>query len=334
MSDSSSSSPQWRIRGGGQERAIGSFDELKQLVATGAVRPEWYIYHPQKQQWMYASQLPELRASFSQAAHDPNAWIVNLGDGRTETFRELSELQQWVVESKIERTTKVRNPVLGRWMAAADIPELKPSFARQAPRIIYDTPSTEPPRSFANAILVGVIAAAIALGALAFLTHKTRRPVKKITPVALPAETATAPDEAPRPKPTIHTIYGKDGPPKAASGATGPTGPTGETAAATATAPPPPAAPAPTTTVAPLEQPKRVVDEAEDVDNDEDVAVRGNDAIRVVPSGDTMVVIDRSGRDPYYHVPGCPAAKGDLVSVSLDLAKHSHQPDPVCKPPR
>ena len=162
MSDSSSSNPQWRIRGGGQERAVESFDELKQLAANGTLRPEWYVYHPQKQQWMYANQLPELRSSFSAAAHDPNAWIANLGDGRTEVFRELSELQQWVVESKIERTTKVRNPVLGRWMNASDIVELKPSFARQAPRIIYDTPTDEQPRSLATAILVGVIAAALA----------------------------------------------------------------------------------------------------------------------------------------------------------------------------
>jgi hypothetical protein len=337
MPDQPEKPTSWMIRGEGQQRAIASVDELKAAVASGTLKAEHYVYHPQKQQWLYANQVPELRDAFVATTHDPDAWVVNLR-GQTYALKSLDEVRKWIDDYRIDPATKIRNPKLARWMTAADVPELQPSFNKR-PVIQFDSSDADSP-SLLRAILIGAFAAFVVLGFIFFLrsrTATTLAPPPPTATIAAPAETAAPVEEAqPRPR-KIHTItFGKDGKEITTSTSTDTTTATAtDTSATTVTAAP--AAVATSTHVAtPAPTPPRpaVRDEAEADDyDDEDVAVRGNDAIRVAPSGDTLVVIDRSGRDRFYHRPGCPAAKGELQTVSLDLAKQAHSPDPQCKPP-
>lgn len=320
----------WIVRDGDDRIEAPSFDALVPLVASGQLRAESYIYDPSSRQWRYASEIPELRAALQNRAGDDAAWIVNLG-GRSAQVRDLDTLRNWVHDFRIEPTTKIRNPHLQRWMNAGDVLELGAAFSSR-PEITFD-----PPRAAGGfpPLLAAVLTAIAVLAAVAFYSAtrpKAPRPTVAAAPVtgtATPAEPATV-----RPPRMNVLTFGKapDGTSTITSTALETaTATTGTIVEAKAAAVPPP----PLTATTPAEQPAAARDDAEIVDQEEDgdVLVRGNDAIRVTTSGDTKVAIDRSGRDAHYHLPGCSNLKGDIATVSLDLARQGRSACPVCRPP-
>lgn len=324
----------WVIRNGDQWLEAADLDALVALVASGKVRHDSYVQDPVSGEWKYAGELVEFRAPLAAQKRSQQEWIVNQG-GHSTPVEDVATLRTWVHEYRIERTTKIRNPHLQRWMSAGDILELKEAFSTR-PEIVFDAPS--PQRSGFPPLLAAVLAAIVVLAAVAIFSasHRKAQPVvaatSSVTSTAASAEATVA---KPKPRMTILN-FGK----REEAAATTTAAQQTTTAAATGTS-----APAPTATTTDTAAPSKTstasaprpaaADDAETVDQDEDAdfQVRGNDAVRVTASGDTPVVIDRSGRDPYYHLSGCSRATGDLATVSLDLAKHGHSACPVCKPP-
>lgn len=332
MTDPTAGSPgsrAWIARIGDERVEVDGIDALRELAASGRLRPEHYVFNPDTEQWSYARELEPLRASFAaRVTPDPDAWVVQR-DGRNHTLRDVSAVRQWVASGRITASTLVRHPVLAKWMRAGEILELDDLFSEH-PELAPGA-TRQPSRAFPLMfVIIGVV---LLLGGLGVFAYRRSAPEPVSQKTVVTPVTNAAPAK-PKPAPRIHTFtFGEKADPATAETSSEPKPPAPtETPASAATAPP-----STETNVEAAEKPRpRVIreDAEEDLYDDGDVVFKSTDAVRAQVSGDTRVLIDRSMRDRSYHVDSCPRVTSEMTTVSLDLARQSYTPCSVCKPPQ
>lgn len=333
MANEPTPTSKWIARVGDDRIELDDLEALRDLARNGRLRSEHYVFNPTLQQWSYAGEIAALTEALANAKAAPEAWVVQLA-GRNHTLADVAMARQWILAGRITRATLIRNPVLQKWMRAGDVLELADAFDGDSihPALPPDPVSSGSGRNVIIAVSAIVL---LAIAAIALLSQRRSDPATSAKTGDLPGPTTATPGQ-PRPIPRIHTFTfesKKDEAKETAAEAktTTTTTAAADPAAKAETAPP-------STTVEqvaerPVRRPARD-DAEEELYDDGEVVFQPNGAIRAQVSGDTPVLIDRSQRDRHYHLSsGCRTTKGEMTTVSLDLARQNYSPCPVCRPP-
>jgi hypothetical protein len=328
----------WQVRLGTERVPLEDVEAVRDLVRSGKLRPESYVFDPQKRQWLYARDVGELRDTFAAPLlqANPEAWIVQL-ERINKVFADLPAVRQAIRDGRVSSGTLLRHPVLGKWMKASDALELSDEFSRVVVRIPQSAqPAPEQGSRRDGVLLFAIGAIVLVLAAIGIYsgTRRTEEPAPVSTVSTAPAAVTPPPAATPKKERPIRWIFGEPKDDKKAPTATDTTSTTVTETVAAETA---------QQAVAPSPEPKKTrvveqppIDDAEEefIDEGGDVEFQSTPSVRGQVSGDTQVLIDRSKLNPHYHVAGCPKVKPSMVTVSLDLARQGYGACPVCKPPQ